>query len=142
MSGSLFSTSLMMNSCFPQAGMHPFRRQLASFSAPCFQSSSTGKARYDQQRKGTKTRKEKEVLGDARRYLVSSDTSWRCAAMQFLPCEAALLSRIMLGAYFQVCFQFYMPLTLVHLETSRALYVFQLKQAEKEDKLTFKYYFN
>lgn len=59
-----------------------------------------------------------------------------------LPCKAAPSWRIVLGAYFQVYFQLYMPLTLLLLETGRAWYIFQSKQAEKEDKLTFKYYFN
>lgn len=64
MSRSPFTKPLMMNSCFPQAGTHPFHRQLAKSSALCFQSSTTGKVSYDQQRKGTESRKAKEVLGD------------------------------------------------------------------------------
>lgn len=51
--------------CFPQAGTCPLQRQLAKSSAPCYQSSTTGKLSYDQQRKGTDTRKAKEVLWDA-----------------------------------------------------------------------------
>lgn len=64
------------------------------------------------------------------------------AVSPILPCKAALSWRIMLGACFQVYFQLYVPLTLLLLETGKALYIFQLKQGEKEDKLQFKYYFN
>lgn len=82
-------------------------------------------------------RQDQKGKEDSGRYtkgpLMSSDTTW---------CHVTLSWRIMLSAYFQVCFQLFMSLTLLLLETGRALYIFQVKQTWKEDNLTFKDYFN
>lgn len=145
MSRSLLTKSSMMNSCFPQAGTCPFQRQLAKSSALCYQSSTTGKVSYDQQRKGTETRKAKEVLWDAWRVPWWAQT----LADVVLPCNFSHSTLqgctvmenharyILPGILSVICAFDFAP-----LGTGKALYIFQLKQAEKEDKLTFKYYFN
>lgn len=123
MSRPLFSKCLMTNSCFPQAGTNPFHRQLAKPSAPCAQSSTAGKVRPAEKR-----HQDQKVKGDSGRRmkgpLKGSDTTW---------CHVALSCRIVLGASFQVCFQLFMSVTSLLLETGRALYIFQLKQGGQLD---------